>query len=67
MCGELGEDPAAVALAWLLQKPGVIAPIIGVSKPPQLDDVLAALDVRLPAETVARLEEPYLPHPVAGI
>jgi 1-deoxyxylulose-5-phosphate synthase len=64
---ESGIPPARMALAWLLQKPGVTAPIVGVSKPGQLDDALAALAVKLPPEAVARLEEPYLPHPVAGI
>jgi 1-deoxyxylulose-5-phosphate synthase len=67
LANEAGMPPARMALAWLLQKPGVIAPIIGVSKPPQLDDALAALEITLPAETVARLERPYLPHAVAGI
>jgi aryl-alcohol dehydrogenase (NADP+) len=67
LANESGMPPAQMALAWLLQKPGVIAPIVGVSKPGQLDDALAALEAVLPAETVARLEEPYLPHPVAGM
>src|SRR5256714_3846852 len=67
LANESGMPPARMALAWLLQKPGVIAPIVGVSKPGQLDDALAALEVALPAEIVARLEEPYLPHSVAGI
>jgi aryl-alcohol dehydrogenase-like predicted oxidoreductase len=62
-----GIAPAQMALAWLLQKPGVIAPIVGVSKPGQLDDAIAALEVTLPPKTVARLEERYVPHPVAGI
>lgn len=62
-----GIAPAQMALAWLLQKPGVIAPIVGVSKPGQLDDAIAALEVTLPPRTVARLEEHYVPHPVAGI
>lgn len=65
--GESGMAPAQMALAWLLQKPGVVAPIVGVSKRGQLDDALAAVEVTLPRETIARLEEPYLPHPVAGI
>jgi len=64
---ERGNPPAQVALAWLLQKPGVVAPIIGVSKPHQFDDALAALELRLPSEAVSRLEEIYTPHPVAGI
>jgi aryl-alcohol dehydrogenase-like predicted oxidoreductase len=67
LANESGLPPARMALSWLLQKPGVIAPIVGASKSGQLDDALAALEVRLPAETVARLEEAYLPHPVAGI
>lgn len=67
LAAESGMPPARLALAWLLQKPGVIAPIVGVSKPGQLDDALAALEVKLPAEAVARLEQPYLPHAVAGI
>jgi aryl-alcohol dehydrogenase-like predicted oxidoreductase len=67
VASELGIPAARVALAWLLQKPGVIAPIVGVSKAGQLDDALAALELKLSAETVARLEDPYRPHPVAGI
>jgi aryl-alcohol dehydrogenase-like predicted oxidoreductase len=59
--------PAQMALAWLLQKPAVVAPIAGVSKAGQLEDALAALDLDLPAEVVGRLEAPYVPHPVAGI
>jgi aryl-alcohol dehydrogenase-like predicted oxidoreductase len=64
---QLGLAPAQVALAWLMQKPGVVAPIIGVSKPGQLDDALAALEARLAPEAITMLEEPYVPHPVAGI
>jgi aryl-alcohol dehydrogenase-like predicted oxidoreductase len=67
VAAEQGKAPAQVALAWLLQKPGVVAPIIGVSKPRQFDDALAALELRLSAEAVTRLEEIYTPHPVAGI
>lgn len=57
---------AQVALAWLLQKPGVTAPIVGASKPHHLEDAVAALSVTLTPDEVARLEEPYVPHPVAG-
>ena len=67
VAGEAGIPPAQMALAWLLQKPAVVAPIVGVSKPGQLDDALAALEVHLPAELIRRLEAPYLPHCVAGI
>ena len=62
-----GVPMAQVALAWLLQKPGVTAPIVGASKPHHLDDAVAALALRLSDEEVARLEEPYVPHEVAGL
>ena len=58
--------PAQVALAWLLHKPGVTAPIVGASKPHHLDDAVAAVGVKLSAEEIARLEEPYIPHAIAG-
>src|SRR6266513_944931 len=67
VAGEAGIPPAQMALAWLLQKPAVVAPIVGVSKTGQLDDALAALEVHLPAELIRRLDAPYLPHCVAGI
>jgi 1-deoxyxylulose-5-phosphate synthase len=61
-----GAPLAAVALAWLLQKPGVTAPIIGASKPLHFDDAAAALDITLTAEEIAALQAPYLPHAVVG-
>lgn len=64
---DAGVPPARIALAWLLHKPGVVAPIVGASKSGQLADALAALEVRLSAAIIARLEEPYAPHLVAGI
>ncbi len=68
--GELAETRglprAQLALAWLLSKPGVTAPIVGASKPHHLDDAVAALEVKLSPDEVARLEEPYVPHAVAG-
>ena len=57
---------AQVALAWLLTKPGVTAPIVGATKAAQLDDAIAALEVKLTADEIARLEAPYVPHPVLG-
>ncbi|WP_321872844.1 aldo/keto reductase [Burkholderia ubonensis] len=57
---------AQVALAWLLQKSGVTAPIIGASKAQHLDDAVAALSLELSAEELAALEAPYVPHVVAG-
>jgi aryl-alcohol dehydrogenase-like predicted oxidoreductase len=58
--------PAQLALAWLLHKPGVSAPIVGATKLEQLEDALAAAELELSAEEVALLEEPYRPHPVLG-
>ncbi len=62
-----GVSRAQVALAWLLSKPGVTAPIVGATKPQHLEDAVAALAVKLTNEEVAALETPYVPHPVAGI
>jgi aryl-alcohol dehydrogenase-like predicted oxidoreductase len=61
-----GVPRAQVALAWLLGKPGITAPIVGASRPGHLADAVAALDLALTAEEVAALEAPYVPHPVAG-
>ncbi|SNS31952.1 Predicted oxidoreductase [Granulicella rosea] len=61
-----GVKNAQVALAWMLAKPGVSAPIIGVSKPYQLDDAVAALNIQLTPEEMQRLEEPYEPHAILG-
>ena len=61
-----GVKPAQVALAWILSKSVVSAPIIGASKPGHLEDALAALDIALEASEIAWLEEPYKPHPVLG-
>jgi len=61
-----GTPPAQVALAWLLQRPGVTAPIVGATKPGHLEDALAAEELELSAEEVRLLEEPYVPHPVLG-
>jgi aryl-alcohol dehydrogenase (NADP+) len=61
-----GVPRAQVALAWLLSKPVVTAPIVGATKPHHLEDAVAALDVHLTADEVSVLEEPYTPRPVAG-
>jgi aryl-alcohol dehydrogenase-like predicted oxidoreductase len=61
-----GVKNAQIALAWILARPGVSAPIIGASKPYQLEDALAATEIRLTPEEMKRLEEPYEPHPVLG-
>ena len=62
-----GVSPAQMALAWLLHKPGVTAPIVGATKLEHLEDALAAEDLSLTEEQIARLEERYIPHPVSGI
>ncbi|MBU6419577.1 MAG: aldo/keto reductase [Proteobacteria bacterium] len=62
-----GVKRAQVAMAWLLQKPEITAPIIGVTKPTHLTDALSALDVTLSDKEIAALEAPYVPHKVAGI
>ncbi len=61
-----GASRAQVALAWLLSKPVVSAPIVGVTRSEQLDDALGALSVELTAEEIEQLEEPYEPHATAG-
>jgi len=63
---ELDVTRAQVALAWLLSKPGVAAPIIGTSREEQLDELLNAVDITLKPEQIAELETPYQPHPVVG-
>ena len=66
VAGERGVPPAQVALAWLVHKPGVTAPIVGATKLAHLEDALAAAELTLSPGEVARLEEPYVPHPVLG-
>jgi aryl-alcohol dehydrogenase (NADP+) len=60
-----GVPAAQVALAWVCQRPGVVAPIVGASKMGQIDDAVAALALNLSADEMKALEEPYVPHPVA--
>ncbi|MGO8933004.1 MAG: aldo/keto reductase [Terracidiphilus sp.] len=68
--GEIAEKRgiprAQVALAWLLSKPGVTAPIVGATKTNHLEDAVAALSVQLSPDEIKTLEEPYVPHPVLG-
>jgi 1-deoxyxylulose-5-phosphate synthase len=66
VASERGVPPAQTALAWLLHKPGVTAPIVGATKLAHLEDALAAASLVLSAEEIERLEEPYRPHPVLG-
>jgi aryl-alcohol dehydrogenase-like predicted oxidoreductase len=67
VAAERGNPTAQVALAWLLHKPGVTAPIVGATRLEHLEDALAAEQLSLTEEEIARLEEPYVPHPVSGI
>ena len=66
VAAQRGVKPAQVALAWMLTKPAVSAPIIGASKAYQLEDAVGALQVKLSEEEIKRLEEPYEAHPVLG-
>src|SRR6186997_677827 len=66
VAAERGVPQAQVALAWLLHRPGVTAPIVGATKVEHLEDAVAAERLRLSEEEMARLEEPYLPHAVSG-
>jgi aryl-alcohol dehydrogenase-like predicted oxidoreductase len=62
-----GVPRAQLALAWLLSKPAVTAPIVGATKPHHLDDAVAAVSLKLTADEIKSLEEPYVPHPVMGL
>ena len=61
-----GVNNAQVALAWMLSKPEVTAPIVGASKMQHLDDALKALELHLDDDEIKALEEPYEPHPILG-
>jgi aryl-alcohol dehydrogenase-like predicted oxidoreductase len=66
VAGERGVTAAQIALAWLLHKPAVTAPIVGATKQGHVTDAIAAEQLKLSEEEIARLEEPYVPHPVLG-
>ena len=66
VAGRRGVPQAQVALAWLLSRPAVVAPIVGATKPNHLEDAVAALGLKLSPEEISALEEPYRPHPVLG-
>jgi aryl-alcohol dehydrogenase-like predicted oxidoreductase len=65
LAAERGAPSAQLALAWVLHKPGVTAPIVGATKPAHLNDALAAVELALTEEEIRRLEEPYAPAPSA--
>jgi aryl-alcohol dehydrogenase (NADP+) len=66
IAAERGVSRAQVALAWMLGKSFVTAPIVGATKPTPIDDAVAAVDLELTADEITRLEEPYTPHAVVG-
>jgi len=61
-----GVSATQIAMAWILQAPGVTAPIIGATKVNQLKELFDAVAIKLSAEEVAELEKPYQPHPIIG-
>ena len=64
IANERGVSPARIALAWLLHKPGVTAPIVGATKLDHIEDAIAATELTLTADEIERLERPYRPHPI---
>lgn len=64
---KLGVPRAQVSIAWLLQKPGIVSPIVGATKEHHLEDAAKAVDLKLSAEDIAALEEAYVPHAISGI
>ena len=66
MAREKGVLPIQVALAWVLQQPGVSAPIVGATRLEQLDQLIDGLSIRLSEDEKRFLEEKYVPHPVLG-
>ena len=66
LANKRGVKPTQIALAWMLTKPEVSAPIIGASKPHHLPEAVGAIDIKLSADEIKYLEELYQPHPVLG-
>jgi aryl-alcohol dehydrogenase-like predicted oxidoreductase len=64
---KLGASLTAVSLAWMFSKPFITAPVIGISRPDQLDEQIKGIDLKLDAEMIKLLEEPYKPKEVSGI
>ncbi|MGH7842866.1 MAG: aldo/keto reductase, partial [Candidatus Binataceae bacterium] len=63
---ERGVTATQIACAWILQAPGVTAPIIGATKTQHLKELFDAVEIKLTSEEVAALEKPYQPHPIMG-
>ncbi len=66
LANQLGVNPAQIALSWLLHKPTVSAPIVGVSRLAHLEEAVKSLEIKLDMVQMSMLEEPYQPHPVLG-
>ena len=66
VAGQVGAALPQVALAWILSRPGLTAPIIGASKPEHLDQAIDSVSIHLTPEQVKALEEPYRPHRIMG-
>ncbi|EAR52640.1 Aldo/keto reductase [Oceanicola granulosus HTCC2516] len=66
IAADRGVPPAQIAYAWVATRPGITAPLVGISRAEQYSDAIAALDIELTADEVAALEAPYAPKPVAG-
>jgi aryl-alcohol dehydrogenase-like predicted oxidoreductase len=66
MAAEKSATPAQIALAWLLNKPGVVSPIIGATKMAHLEQAVQSLDITLSPDEMELLEAPYITHPVLG-
>jgi aryl-alcohol dehydrogenase-like predicted oxidoreductase len=66
VAGRHGGKPSQIALAWLVGKPGVTAPVLGATRPEHVDEAVAALQIKLTGEDVSDLEELYQPHPLLG-
>jgi len=67
VAAERGEPPARIALAWLMSKPAVTAPIVGATKLKHLEDAIASVEIELTDEEITTLEAPYRAHPVKGL
>ena len=67
IAASIGKTMPQVALAWMLSKPYITAPIVGASKPGHLEQAVEAASLKLDPQQIRTLEEPYRPHPVKGI
>ena len=66
VAADRGVSRAQIALAWVSKHPAVTAPIVGVTKPQQLEDAIASVDIELTADEISALESPYTPQAVQG-